>query len=357
MELYAISPQNEPFFNNPFNSAFYNGESYAAMLRVVGPRIRAAFPNMLIFGPEHMCDFNWNVGPGYIDHLLRGSSAEQYLDAFAVHYSDEQEWPRFYNETSSRGKQLWQTETSGFHDTWQDSWRYANSIFVAFKHGKINAWVHWALSSSSVVTSDMEIINAGVPTKRAHFLGQYARFIRPGAVMVECNTGDAQLGVLAFIHEANNTLTVIVQNSGPQKTINLQVNGAISPNQLSLFRTSQTEGLADAGVVGKSGITIAANSVTTLTNATTVSAPSAPHSGSAARRLPVARVVYAAIFGLDGTLIRRLEGDIPLSGGSLAWDGRNDQGEIVSHGVYRAVWRTADGVRSAAAVVPAVRVR
>src|SRR5690606_7630715 len=64
VELYALSLQNEPAFSQPFNSCTYTTYWYNDLLINVVPGIKQRFPNVRIFGAEHMLamegkDINW----------------------------------------------------------------------------------------------------------------------------------------------------------------------------------------------------------------------------------------------------------------------------------------------------------
>ncbi|MEB2782831.1 hypothetical protein U3A58_20790 [Algoriphagus sp. C2-6-M1] len=88
VNVYAISPQNEPAFNQSFNSCFYTTHWYAEMINGIIPKIKTAHPEVLIFGSEHMLQ---NEGGGkdfpyfYHSKLKQDPTAMQYIDALAVH--------------------------------------------------------------------------------------------------------------------------------------------------------------------------------------------------------------------------------------------------------------------------------
>ena len=52
--------------------------------------------------------------------------------------------------------------------------------------------------------------------------------------------------------------------------------------------------------------------------------------------LPARQTVSAAVFDMEGRLVRSLSRDQELPAGvhSLRWDGRGERGELVSSGVY-----------------------
>ena len=64
IEPYAVSPQNEPFFVQGFNSCWYKQEWYPEMLIGAMSILKANYPNVKVFGSEGMlemeaADNNW----------------------------------------------------------------------------------------------------------------------------------------------------------------------------------------------------------------------------------------------------------------------------------------------------------
>ncbi|MGQ9844551.1 MAG: hypothetical protein ACUVRK_13455, partial [Spirochaetota bacterium] len=88
INLYAISPQNEPYFYQPYNSCFYQLDWYTQMLNAVIPIVKAAHPNVKIFGSENMLEMeglsnNW---PFFYHQAIKDDPmAKNNVDIFAVH--------------------------------------------------------------------------------------------------------------------------------------------------------------------------------------------------------------------------------------------------------------------------------
>ncbi len=106
------------------------------------------------------------------------------------------------------------------------------------------------------------------PTKRFYVLGQYSKFVRPGAVRFPV-TG-APSGVQVLASSANGTWTLVVTNSSTTAQnfdVHFNARNAISPT--AAYRTSATENLASVAPATVSGATASlatpAQSVTTYT--------------------------------------------------------------------------------------------
>jgi O-glycosyl hydrolase len=56
INVYAISPQNEPMFAQSFNSNTYTSQWYADMINAVMPQVKALHPTVKVFGSENMLD-------------------------------------------------------------------------------------------------------------------------------------------------------------------------------------------------------------------------------------------------------------------------------------------------------------
>jgi glucuronoarabinoxylan endo-1,4-beta-xylanase len=287
VEVYGLSLQNEPYFWEFYNSCFYLQEYYAETLAYVGPKLKAAFPGVKLFGPENMLEMEAGPSKDYFyTGIARQTGAASYLDALAVHgYTDgvvpspgstmAALWSTMDSYFAQpMGKPLWMTETSGYVDTWttsvgSDGVTYPGAsdlgyaIYAALAYGHASAWVWW--QGSNLAGVDTESLMAGTATlsKRYYVAKQFFRFIRPGATMVKVSSSDPAVFVATFEHTGMGSFTTILINSSAEaKTV--QISGAGVPSQLSLFRTSPNENCVAAGVVNSSGFTLAGNSINTL---------------------------------------------------------------------------------------------
>ena len=271
-ELYALSPQNEPLFTEPYNSCVYTAEQYRDMLKVVGPIVKAAYPAVKIFGPEHMLfgvgkDYDWNnLDP--TKKVLDDATAAQYLDIFACHgygsdgatptpgSTEAQYWAKAEQRVGAL-KPIWMSETSGYPNTDDGALDYALSIHAALAYGHAAAWVHWQ-GSDNFVGAD------GVKSKKYFAAKQFYRFVRPGAKMVAASSSDADLFVTAFDHATYSVFAVVLINTASSaKSVSLA--GAQLPAQLDRYRTSSGEGCAKIDTVSSSSsVDLPAKSITTL---------------------------------------------------------------------------------------------
>ena len=105
--------------------------------------------------------------------------------------------------------------------------------------------------------------------KRLYVLGQFSRFIRPGAVVLASTSSDSTLQVTA-VRPTAGAVAVVLSNTGRSShTVTVNLNGLASPPaSLTPHRTSAGENQAQLAPVGVSSgaftITVPAKSVVTV---------------------------------------------------------------------------------------------
>lgn len=256
VDLYALSLQNELMFKQTFNSCTYTIPWYNDLLIAVTPKVKAAFPDVKIFGSENMLemegkDENWKVF--YHSGIKGNASAAKNIDILAVHgYSDgvaassgsalAKMWTNHKEQFSiPMNKQVWMTETSGYVDSWEKSGdkpgalNLAMDIHSGLYYGNMSAWVWWQGSESPM--GEFSLMSGTSTGKKYSVSKHYYRYIRPGAIRVKSITDDADFFVTAYINEANGTNTIIIINSGSaDKAVSLT--GTDLPATFKMYRTN-----------------------------------------------------------------------------------------------------------------------
>ncbi|MBD3242402.1 MAG: hypothetical protein GF331_17560 [Chitinivibrionales bacterium] len=270
VDLYALSIQNEPAFEEPYNSCVYTAEEYRDAIKVIGPKLHGVYPDVKLFGAEDMLH-NWTRTP-YAGMCQQDPVSRDHLNVFAVHgYSDGVHptpaseavsmWTRAGANCTAAGKPLWMTETSGYTESWDDCLHLAEMIYAALKYGKLAAWVWWQLGGgcdyNALVTTDGEYCRRGYIHK--HF----ARYIRPGAVMIDAISSEELVFSVAFHHPQQHTLALVLLNAGnAQQTVSLA--GAGLPS-LTVYRSTSSESCQERGTLAPGAtLTMPAQSLVTL---------------------------------------------------------------------------------------------
>jgi hypothetical protein len=296
VNVYAISLQNEPLFNEPYPSCNYslgsgcgwNGYCYNQMFHAVAPLIHAAFPNVKLVASE---DLNRTT----IETNLRGDAVSNPLVyAWATHndYTGSfAYWP---------DRPIWQTEPHpvGFMDD-------AQMCMSNIESGAAT-WFDWGYSNGNCATAGTAT-TACLKANTYLSLKMYARYVRPGAQRILSSGGvSGSYGVIAFYHPTDTCLTIILVNgTGAAQPAVLSVTGTYQPATFHAFRSTTSEDETDLGTVPINGtISMAANSMTTLVagryhsnTGTPVARPTA-----ASRPTAAAAAVPARLYSIDGRL-------------------------------------------------------
>jgi len=285
VELYAISLQNEPTFNEPYPSCQYTGAEFRELVKVVGPRMEAENLSTRILLSEDVNANSWvqaNVAATN-DNV----DARKYLGIVACHLYDPDgisaggvgaaNWTgllTFKKTTLAEG--LWMTETSGYSNIWEGYWGkdylsgnpqffpgpldFAGAMYTSFKYGNISGWAD--LNSVYEKTND-ELLGS--------VFKNFSAFVNPGSVMVDAISSSSNILSLAF-KNTDNTVTAILINSGkiPMKV-------TLSGEDMNAFnRTFTTQNFspfADGPKVTDGFILLPPRSITTLTHLETNSPP------------------------------------------------------------------------------------
>ena len=288
-DLYAISFQNEPLFVEPYNSCVYSTEGYAETLAAIGPPIKAAFPDVKLFGSENMLGTECGKSPGtafdpywYTAHIMENPTALAAIDAFAVHgYVDGVSatatsklaamWTSFRTGTAATGKAIWMTETSGYTHTWPGTSSapgpldLGQAIYASLAYGNLSAWTYWQGSEKDGYTEYSLMAGANNPGKNYYVSKQFFRYLRPGAQRVDLKSNDPEVMAVAFQHPGMNAFTIVMLNAGSaSKTIALVGDGL--PADFQAFRTSAKEDAVALGTVAAGAISLPASSITTFVN-------------------------------------------------------------------------------------------
>jgi glucuronoarabinoxylan endo-1,4-beta-xylanase len=286
INLYALSPQNEPMFVETYNSCVYDVDAtklnaYAKMIDAVVPAVRKVDPNVKIFGTENMLELE---GQAYFYSAYMDSAGWGNLDALAYHgYQDGvaptagSQLATYWNYVRTswdapHSKPAWMSETSGYTDNWSDAngaRDLAFAIYAALNYGQASAWIWWQGSEMGNPPSQYTLMQGTqVLGKRYYVSKNFYRYIRPGAKAVKVTTTDSSLFVVAFTNPGSGAFTIVAINTATSDKT-LTIGGAGVPQTFDAYRTSASENCVSAGNMANGAITLKADSVTTLVNGST----------------------------------------------------------------------------------------
>lgn len=225
IELYAISAQNEPQFNQPYASALLPADKMAQVLAVTARRFAAEGIRTKLFMPEALPQQKGM--DEYIAELDRIPEASQGTDIIAIHNYDSdginvggagaQEWAEMYQwANATRPRQMWMTETSGHPNTWSGATLLFGNIYNALAYGNASAWVWWTLAETSG-NAGYGLVVDNRPTARYAVSRHFYRAIQPGAARIQV-TAPADLLALAF-ENPDNTISIVLYNKGQARLV------------------------------------------------------------------------------------------------------------------------------------------
>lgn len=329
-EQYAFSIQNEPAFQEPYASCVYNGPRYTQTLKAVGQEVRGAGLTTRFFGAEHMA---WAFPNAFENTVRLDAEALGYMHAWAVHgYSDGNSADTgSYDGATTTDKGLWMSETSGsvygtsVYD-WAGAMTLGRNMLSYLRDGRISAWNYLHImevsgSGNMDIPGSASLYVDGQRTSKFHVARHFYRYARPGARQIASSTDDSQLKLVAFWHEANQCMSIILFNEGAERTVTA-ISGADLPSTFTMIQSSEASPMDSSSVSAGAAITLPASSITTLVSGTYAGSGSSSvtlcPSRSSTATVPVRklRAGEAATFAIDG---RRVSPSTAVRGAAGAY--------------------------------------
>lgn len=264
VDLYAISPANEPQFTQTFESCVWTPEDLATITGLVGQRLEEqGLGHIQLFGPETMTSFNWDNGPNpnYTRAMRDNPLAWRHFDAWATHgYADGVKGEssanasaQFWDLIKNDGKPYWVTEGGTGGHEWPDPVRpggVALAIHNALVAGNASAFVPWQFAEGS--RSEHNLMPLDGPSKKTHAVRHFSRFIPRGAVRVEAAPAFGDVNASAFVNGQDYTIVLVNPTDGMQSvTVNLR-NMERNPFVFAIV-TDESRDSADGGRIPVTG--------------------------------------------------------------------------------------------------------
>lgn len=261
MDVYAISPQNEPLFVEDYNSCYYNpnynaGGKYVTMLKNAIPVVKAKFPDVKVFGSENMLEIEAGEDRQwfYNSSILNDPDALKDLDIWAMHGYQEGVnptatsmlqglWGTFRSEVAEpSAKPVWMTETSGYTDNWTATGDapgaidLASDIQSALYYGQASAWIWWQGSDNTI--NDNSLMSGLQKGKKYYVSKQFYRFIRPGSRMVQLTFNSmGKVFASAFENEQMGSFVIVLINES-EKRVKINLSGSDLPENYDFYYTT-----------------------------------------------------------------------------------------------------------------------
>ena len=254
--LAALSLQNEPNYQAPYESADWSAEQFHDFLGVLRREFEkkgvfSALPDFTIMAPEAA-----NFEEDLILPSLADANTASLIGIVGVHQYEFGPWnavsyapPPLLNSISA-GKKVWVTEwsTSAFQGktALETALLLAGLIQADVTKANVSAYVHWWY--------DDLVDGTGAPNKNLWAIGQFSRFVRPGFSRVQApDRVDEDLLLAAFKDPAGQELTLVAINrSSSDRTFAIELDsGRLGP--VSSYRTSASEDFENLGSAPSGG--------------------------------------------------------------------------------------------------------
>ena len=238
----------------------------AEFIRILHPTLH----NSTLTNPPHItcCDAEgWSSQAGMLSALKPVDSQLGVITSHA--YTSSPSSPM------SARQPVWQTEAGDLQGAWTaawyssggagEGWTWANNVYQAVVNANASAYLYWVGVQAGNTNSHMVHINNGKveASKRLWALGQWSRFVRPGAVRVGVAGAGAGLKTAGF-RNGDGSVAVVVINSGSGVKVGVKVQGVVSAKAWVTDNTRAIEGLAAAFADGVASVDVPSRSMVTV---------------------------------------------------------------------------------------------
>ena len=277
VRLPYLSVANEPSFGR--NSM--SGEFVRDVIKNVGPRLRAeGFDTMFVTTD----DVRSSNAAAKARTVLADPVARQYVGALATHLYDEPVSNVGQMKALSQQYQLplWMTEFS--LSGMPSAGRPANAFgWASLMHELISThdvsavdymwgfFGEWEGNSSMLITLNHtgSRYDGYTLNKTYYVMGQFSRFVEPGAERIKAVSSDGSVQTTAFINDDGELVIVAINAGSANQQVEFALAGLSGISRLDAVRTSATEDWANLSPIMVNGsmfnVLLPHNSVTTFT--------------------------------------------------------------------------------------------
>lgn len=222
VNLYAISPQNEPDWNTTYDSCLWTPQQFDTYIPLLSTALNTAgMSSVKIMMPESFAD---NLAGSAT--TMADANAAPLVSIVGMHLygGGPNAIPASYSTVAGHAIQGWVTEISEHSSSgtpFSDTMYYAQQIHKCIVDTGFNAYCYWWLVNLN--SDDEGLYTSGAaPTSTYYMMGNWAKFIRPGYMRVSCTEAPATgVQVSAYTGTAteggatvNRVVIVAINSSG-----------------------------------------------------------------------------------------------------------------------------------------------
>ena len=239
LEMPYYSIINEPGY---VRSGIWPGTWIRDVIKILGPRLAAEGLKTKLVVPD-----DWSAGEALarLQVILADATARQYIGAVAYHLYNRGGETEVKQLAQQYDIPVWMTEFSTGDDWFQWATVMQQEIAdfgasaVDYMWGYFGDWD----KSQLIRIRTNNGTYAGFDFNRQYYvMGQYSKFVRPGAIRVGASSGESDVKVAAFL--AGVQEIVVATNTGTSShTVQFELGNGPCASRVDAVRTSGTEGL------------------------------------------------------------------------------------------------------------------
>jgi glucuronoarabinoxylan endo-1,4-beta-xylanase len=248
LDIYAISPTNEPDLTIGYSSCRWTGAQLRDFIKnYLAPALARDGVTAKVIMPEMT-----KLSEEYAVEALDDPEACTAIDIIGTHAYDYSK--NAFPMSKQYGKRIWQTEICAESEgewTITDALRIATMVHEHMTITGVSAWNYWWLASckpkqgGGLIQLDLQAQTYKV-LKTTYVFGNYSRFVRPGWTRIDA-TAEPDKGVLVTAYRAGtgDAFAIVAVNIGAEPaTIEFRLDEFPATTHVSPFRTSRDEDLA-----------------------------------------------------------------------------------------------------------------
>ncbi|MDA3833756.1 MAG: family 43 glycosylhydrolase, partial [Spirochaetales bacterium] len=324
IDLYAVSPQNEPNWNPDYESCLWSAGQFEVFTRAFHSALSSAGLSTKIMIPEPINPGGMNLAATAMNNATTAS----YVGILGTHLYGGMPNPLpSYGFTNLTNQEFWETEISANTTDISGALQQAGWVQTCLVNASMNAFHYWWIQ---------DIATNGNLNIKAFALGNYSKFIRPGYYRMGATASPTSGVQISAFKNTNNTspskiVFVAINNNSSATSQTFSLNG-INVTSVTPWRTDASTNLVAQAAVNVSGGSFTYN----LPARSIVSFVGTNNAGPTATATACISTAITPYLQVDGGTWQQASsatvasvsavvnlGPQPVSGGSWIWTGPN----------------------------------
>jgi glucuronoarabinoxylan endo-1,4-beta-xylanase len=255
VNLYAVSPQNEPDYDVTYDSCLWTPQQFHDLIGTyLGPAIQTAGLSTKIMMPESFADNQTGSNT-----TMNDTAVAPYVSVIGMHLygGGPTALPASYATNAGHPVSQWVTEMSDFANndpSMTNGMVYAKQIHNCIVDRNFNGYCFWWLINMNTDNEGLCDNNSN-PTKKLYVMGNFSKFIRPGFVRIAATEAPATNVQVSAYYSTSTAKAVIVAINSGTAAVNqsFTLGGTLNATNAYPWITDSTRNLVQQTVVAVSG--------------------------------------------------------------------------------------------------------